>query len=257
MSEFKSEVAWSEQGDFENYRTISRSAVTALILAMLSLSAFASPALWIAPILAGFLALVALRGIRKTEHLTGAGIAGLAIFLSAFTLVAAPTRHLSRRHTLTTQAREHVDSWCKLVIDGKLPQAYELTLEYTDRNAAGVDLETLYGPQEIELDIEDPTLKAIAMSKIVTKGQQLNKFFEDDGAAVVVRSKSLPTFVKMLTVSTRHGVDKVVMQFAGDGGEYEAVIFEVERRYIPPINESHWRIAKIHHFDFPGGSEPQ
>ncbi len=54
MSEFKAGMDWNEEQPLDDYRTISRAAVVSLALTLLALLAFASPVLWIVPVLSGF-----------------------------------------------------------------------------------------------------------------------------------------------------------------------------------------------------------
>jgi hypothetical protein len=250
MSEFKAGMDWNEEQPLDDYRTISRAAVVSLALTLLALLAFASPVLWIVPVLSGFAAVVALRGIRANESLAGGGVAVVAIFLSTFILFAAPARHLSRRNTLANHAQRHVQSWCSLVREGKLPEAFELTLEYSKRNPLGIDLESLYGPQKIELNIPDPAMRKDAMSRIRTKQQELDKFFGETAAATVVASDAPPKFVRLLAANQRHGADAVYLHYTLPSPEHgkpdDVLVFELERRALSAIGESHWRVVNLH-----------
>ena len=90
-------MTWNESRDAEAYQHISKLALFALLAALVSLSAFSSPALWLVPPLGVVIALAAMFRVGRNEQLAGMRIAGLGLLISSFALTAAPTLHLTKR----------------------------------------------------------------------------------------------------------------------------------------------------------------
>lgn len=78
----------------DDYRSTSRAAVIALVLAILGLSAFTAPWLVILPLLSVFAGIVGLNAIKKfPDELLGKPLAFAGILISSITLVVAPAYH--------------------------------------------------------------------------------------------------------------------------------------------------------------------
>jgi Protein of unknown function (DUF3299) len=78
----------------DDYRSTSRAAVIALVLAILGLSAFTAPWLVILPLLGVFAGIIGLNAIKKfPDELLGKPLALAGILISSITLVIAPAYH--------------------------------------------------------------------------------------------------------------------------------------------------------------------
>lgn len=78
----------------DDYRSTSRAAVIALVLAILGLSAFTAPWLVILPLLGVFAGIIGLNAIKKfPDELLGKPLAIAGLAISGLTLVIAPAYH--------------------------------------------------------------------------------------------------------------------------------------------------------------------
>ena len=133
------------EGDLIHYRSVSRAAMLALLLGLLSSLALVNTLLWALPVVAIAVSLLAMRNLSThSTELVGrsAAIVGLAaaIFFGAW----APARDISRSWLLQSQAKPLTDEFIDLFLSGKLHEAHQLTLRPIQRQSRGTSLAAFY-----------------------------------------------------------------------------------------------------------------
>lgn len=159
------------EGDLLQYRSVSRAALLALLLGLLSPLALVSPLLWPMPVVAIAVSLLALRNLSThTTELIGrsAAIAGLviAVFFGAW----APARNISRSWLLQSQARPLTDEFIDLFLSGEIHQAHQLTLPPAQRRPPETSLDEFYKNNETAHDQLDRFLTGEATQRLLSLG---------------------------------------------------------------------------------------
>ncbi|HTN75155.1 MAG TPA: DUF4190 domain-containing protein [Pirellulaceae bacterium] len=127
------------------YRRVSVAAVIALVLGVASSLALTYWLLWVLPMIAVVVAIVALRAIDTPgSNLTGRGFAVIGLVLALIFGLWAPTRAYTRQQHIYSQARPFADEWLELIRTGQLREAHQLTLRQAERQLTGVDLAEFY-----------------------------------------------------------------------------------------------------------------
>ncbi|QDT00991.1 hypothetical protein [Adhaeretor mobilis] len=102
----------SEHNKTDEYRKLHPLAVVALLLGIASLVAFASPGMWLVPLLAVCCALIALWQIHlRPEQLAGAKLARWALALAVVIGMAAISKRTITKGLLHQQAETIVEGW--------------------------------------------------------------------------------------------------------------------------------------------------
>lgn len=129
--------------------SVSRLAVAALVLGILSLAAVTSPVMWMLPIIAVLVSGLALRTLaaRRTAQ-RGRALALIGLTLACFLGGFAPVRHFHRQRVLFAQARTCAEQWFDLIRVGRTMDAHRLQLGYAERSDAAA---TLGGPAATEM----------------------------------------------------------------------------------------------------------
>lgn len=131
-----------ETGEVPEYRSTSRLAILAAIIAVLSPAALFHPLLaifaWVAAILAG-LAL-----LTMTEQHSGRLLAMCVLVPTLIFGTLGPTHYFSKQHRMFTDAREFALQWLEMIDQGRLMEAHQLTLTFYERQPANISLESHY-----------------------------------------------------------------------------------------------------------------
>lgn len=136
----------AEEADIVAYRSLSRAALAAAGLGVLSFTALLHPLLLVVPLVAVVAGVVALRSIAvNTEVLSGRWLAVAGLLLAALFAAAAVSREISRDWVVTSRAERFGRAWLQAVVDGRLEVAYEMCLPPTMRQTPGTDLVKYYG----------------------------------------------------------------------------------------------------------------
>lgn len=135
------------------YHAISGLALAALALGVLSVAAIFGPILWFIPVLAAVCALVAMRRITLSQgELTGWHVALLALLLAVFFGVAGPAHTVTRRVWIDKRAAEFADGFLRLLQNGDVDIAYQLTRPPATRKTAAAGA----APHGNEAEQRDP-----------------------------------------------------------------------------------------------------
>ena len=128
-------------GDAARYHAVSKWAVAALLLGLLSPLALVGPVLWLVPLLGIVIALSAMRKISTSAgELVGWNLAFLGLLLAILFGVAAPVHTLTRHHWIEIRAEEFADQFLDLLLNGRTQAAFQLSLAPGRRKPLDYDL---------------------------------------------------------------------------------------------------------------------
>lgn len=134
-----------ESSEIAELPSTSPLAVISLILGLASIGAMLTPILWAVPVVAVLVGFQALRSIAANPLVwRGRGLVIVALALACFWGGMAPVYHITRHHTLNTQARVHAEHWIDLIRQGKLMEAHQLRLGFNERVEHDLDLKEHY-----------------------------------------------------------------------------------------------------------------
>lgn len=134
----------AENEDLMQYREISRLAIVGLVLGILSVLAVFTSVLWIVPVIAIILSLIAYYQIGRSELLTGQGMALAGMGLAALWLGLSVTQSAVKQHALVTASREMAADWLDLILEKKYMEAHQLTTHPSSRPPAKTSLPAYY-----------------------------------------------------------------------------------------------------------------
>ena len=134
-----------DPSDLRQYRDVSRLAIFALLLGLLSPLALMHPMLSAVPLAGVVVASAALVTLaRRSEELTGRQMAlwglALALFFGSWSMGQTSLRSW----ILQSQARSLADHWLTLWQQGEFAAAHQLIMTPGDREPAGADLREIY-----------------------------------------------------------------------------------------------------------------
>jgi hypothetical protein len=111
------------------YGRISGWAIAAVLLGGLSATAIMGPILWLIPVMAIVISLIAMRRIQSSERqLSGWHLALLGLMLSVFFGMAGPARTLSRQYLLEARASHFAVKFMELLQKNQPLEAYQFAL---------------------------------------------------------------------------------------------------------------------------------
>ncbi|MHC2068494.1 DUF4190 domain-containing protein [Bremerella sp. T1] len=138
-----------ENEDLLEYRELSRLAIGGMVLGVVSVLAIFTSVLWIIPILAIVLCLVAYYQISKSEVLTGKGMALIGLALAGIWLGIGVTQGTVRTSVMMGHSREMAQSWLDLLLQKKTMEAHQLMLRPGGRQSPATPLEGFYSQDEM------------------------------------------------------------------------------------------------------------
>lgn len=114
------------------YRSLSVLALLGLLFGLASPLCFGAPLLMAVPIIGAVLSLLALQRIASSNgSLAGRWAAIIGLFLCVAVGVAPFSRHYVIRTQRESQAKEFGQKWLKMMVDGKVEDAFRLTVDST------------------------------------------------------------------------------------------------------------------------------
>ena len=127
------------------YQPLSRLSLASLLAALLSPIALVHPLLWIVPVIAALLAILALRAIHHSDgELRGSGLARTALVVSLLFGSWAVVWSMSYQYIVGRQARHYSQAWLDLIKNGRLYEAHQLSMSLTARVPPQDSLEETY-----------------------------------------------------------------------------------------------------------------
>ena len=127
------------------YQPLSRLSLASLLAALLSPIALVHPLLWIVPVIAALLAILALRTIKRFEgELRGSGLARTALVASLLFGSWAFVWNMSYQYLVGRQACHYSQAWLELIKNGRLYEAHQLSMSLTARVPPQDSLEETY-----------------------------------------------------------------------------------------------------------------
>jgi len=154
--------------ELNEYRPISATALLGLVLAVASLSAFAHPVMWIAPVVAALVCLLSLARIAQHDPpLLGRSLALLGLSLALVIGGAAPARYVTAEMRARYEAQRLGLRWFQMVARHRFESAFELMMEPLARQPAGEDLVTHYREERaagkaLQEFLQGPVVRAVA-----------------------------------------------------------------------------------------------
>ncbi|GAA4429201.1 DUF4190 domain-containing protein [Bremerella cremea] len=140
----------AENEDLLEYRELSRLAIAAMVLGVLSVLSIFTPVLWILPVLAIILGLVSYFQITRSEVLTGKGMALAGIGLAAIWLGIGVTQGVVRDRIMRENSRVLAQAWLDMMLEGKILESHQLTLSPQGRQPASASLEGHYQNDQLQ-----------------------------------------------------------------------------------------------------------
>ena len=213
------------------YRSLSQSAIAALILGLLSVVALLHPVLWSVPMTAAALSLLALFNIRRRAELTGHRMATAALLLAALFGTCAPTRHFVRKQLILRDARKYSLQWLEMVRQNRLDDAYQLRLPYYERKAPDQTYKQFYAQNpDVEYAVTHG-FKESPLKEIIAAGET-GRF----------------TFVANVDCSRIARDDYATLRYRLDDAKRAAPLLihiTLKRSYVKPLREFHWQLHDI------------
>jgi hypothetical protein len=164
------------QSDTIEYEPYSGWAFVAFVLGVLSAVALAGPILWLVPVFAVVVALIALRKIKASDRrFSGRYIALLGLLLAIFFGIAGPARLVSRRYFLEARAARFAGKFMELLQQNQPLAAFQLTMPAGLRKPLAAD--------QKDLDTKDATTRKAYIEFL--KSAPLKSFLEDGQQAKI------------------------------------------------------------------------
>ena len=116
------------ESDEFNYRPFSKLAIVGLLLGLLSVAAFASPALWVVPVIAIAIGSMVWRRANRGE-VAGGWLAVIGIILAVFCGASAIGYHQVRLSALKSSTRDYAQQWLEMVDAGNVDKAFQYFIE--------------------------------------------------------------------------------------------------------------------------------
>jgi hypothetical protein len=213
-----------------SYRAVSALAVIAVILGVVSAIAILTPALWILPLAAFIVAVVALRRIATADPpLIGRKAALWGWFLAVFWGVAGITTHYTQQWIVRTQAQAVAQQWFQYMLQGHTPHAHQLTLYPNRRDLRLDELHTIYA--------NTPDLE-----------ERLETFLKDPGPSAVLRFDSNSEVRYIATEEQYRNADNehvlMVYELADPGAAKAVQRFVIDLRRQPG-EEGGWMVRDV------------
>lgn len=238
-----------EAPELSDYRPVDRWVVFAIIASLLSFTAFVMPTLWIFPLVATLLSVIAIRSVLDESRPTmGRKGALFALFLSLFILGCAPMRHATLIWLTSRQARIHADAWLELVREGRLPEAHQLTQSLYTRVSAGVNLDEHYRAPENLAPVTDPNM---GMMPAMHPSQELELYFGKAGIKEIVEAAPEVEFefvrvakVDLTSIANSRVAElRYLARYTINGKLQRAELrIMMERSMLPHSGVTHWRV---------------
>jgi hypothetical protein len=219
------------------YRRLSPLAVLSAVAGLASATALVAPLLRIVPVAGVVLAIMALRGIaQRSESLTGRGLALVGLALSLIFGVGAIVKDSVEQRLHRAAAAEVAEKFLTLLAEDKLAEAFELTLDFSQRRSAE-GVADYYAANPTAGD----RLKEFAAERLVTEVTPLDK----------PKVELVDPGMAQLNVS-RVAIAPVYLLTAGDRKLY--AIVQLDRAPARLGQPAAWRVASYAPTNPPAGA---
>lgn len=138
----------AEHEDLLEYRELSRLAVVGLVLGLFSILALFTSILWVVPVVAIAINLVAWYQISRSETLTGKSLAVVGLALAALFFGGSVTQTTLQKRWLVRDSRQMAQGWLELILEKKFLQAHQLTVHPDGRQPPTASLAAYYTKDE-------------------------------------------------------------------------------------------------------------
>lgn len=131
-----------ETGEIQPHRTVSRLALAAGFVTLLSPTALIHPLLVVVPLAAAVLSFLTLLTINSEQ--VGRTLAICALVPALGFAAYSPTRYFSRQQRVFESAERYANQWLQLIAEGRSFEAHQLSLTAFERQSPDVDLAVHY-----------------------------------------------------------------------------------------------------------------
>lgn len=227
-------VVGSEDADLALYEAINPWAIVALILGVISLGVlFLS---WLLPVAifavaAGVVALYQMSD--ETAGQSGRWMAVTGLVLALFCSGTALGREAMRVSLLRSEAREVAEAWLRLIKEGDLPAAHQMTVAHRSRQAAETNLKEFYAAGSRQEELTN-YFKSSPMDKILKHAKEGEFFYEQENT--VARNEN-DDYVDQLYRLEWKDASGIVQSFP-----FRIVL---ERSPHPTLGYGRWRISAV------------
>lgn len=235
-----------ESEELSAYEPVSRLALTALVLGILSGLAVFHLMFCLVSMVGAVWGLLAMRELGRPEaKLSGRSLAVAGLLLSIMFGSWGLAREFSFRSALYTRAEQFSQEWFKLVRGGKHQEAHQLTVSAAQRVPAGQSLEKLYAPSPKTSD-EPPDLMEVPLSI------QLQNFHAQDavkrlnglGSSLQAEFQHVTNFQRMARGDILVELQFRVQGTGPQGSESFPIRLMLERTWGDITAE--WRVVEVH-----------
>jgi hypothetical protein len=218
--------------DIIQYRSLSVLAVLTFILGVFSLLALISPVLWVVPLCAIAVGMVALRAIYQDSQKSGERLAKIGMLVAMCIGLWAVSYHFAREWYLFHTAKRFADQWLEVVQDGKLMEAHQLHLPYLSRYGDKDKLEEYYDSM---VEMEDSVTEFFGEPP-------LNDFVKHAGRGTVTYAgrQDHTTFGKSHFLTLKY-----LLSYEEDGPQQLELNIQLERVLNYSDGRHYWRIETV------------
>ena len=233
MAPSEAKLSAIDDSGMEQYRPISRLSVLALLLALATPLALLGQVLWLVPMVAILIAIIALRQLAANPSLVGRNLVLSSLAVAIFFGATAMTRAVLRTWLLYHQARPVSLAWLELVRQGQWEQAHQCTMPLRQRQPSGTSLASFYENTE-------------------EAKERLDSFFEQPALASFIRvaRKGQMRFVSMDDYVQDRDIDYLTTRFVAvttepDQGGGVRILVHTKRVVDARTRKVHWEISGV------------
>jgi hypothetical protein len=227
-----------EDAQYSEPRAISWLAITAFALGWVSAGALVAPIMWILPVAGVAVAVAALRSIAADpERRIGRSLAVAGLILSLLFASWGVSNYFTRRHLVYRQAEALAKTWLRMVLDGRLREAHQLTIPQDQRRSPETDLADFYDKDEETRTSYADYWKRPPMQDLVEAGPDASIRFLQDEKLEHATDSSDPTDL----VTQRFEID-----YEKDGQPHRLEVRMVMARTRDRRSgEARWRVTSV------------
>lgn len=251
MSQIENSAVHSLSADDElEYKSLSLIAVASFGLGVLSIFALLHTSLWVIPVLAILVGLIARRRIARNQSSSGSLLALLGISLGLFFVSCAVSSFFLHRKLVRQTAHQFCDEWLDLVQDKQLYKAYELTRFFEARRPPNSNLVSLYGPiPDVTKEPQGPIGIKNEFQKYWTSSPQKELILFGNQPSSKLRLERFGIVLHEFVAEFRFKRDTVQLIYLfeyEENGEQKAIRFAVNmaRRWTA-VEHQHWFVDSV------------
>jgi hypothetical protein len=214
----------------QDYRGVSRTAVVAFLVGLVSPLALVHPLSWAIPWIGVPVAWQALRRIAAPNSVvSGRPIALIGLFLTVLFGAWAPTKYLVERNLVVRQSQQFADTWLRLVRGGHLQEAHRWMLAPYQRDAPLPTREFYEQNVHLQEDLE-------------------TEFTSEPANWIASQPESTTRFVSAESVTGNEQDQTIVLRYIlqSNRSDRDDVEFFVRVQKSISGGETHWQLSSVY-----------